>query len=104
MFAVINDTKWEELRQAMYELGPLSPRWRTKDLSGYLSPSDGDWFYHFRSGGYSTIEWVEIFVTTPEQEAAVEAALRRVHVPGRRLENGFRVHGHATEGDALEYL
>jgi hypothetical protein len=104
MFAAMNDTKWDALRQAMYELGPLSPSWRTKDLSGYLSTLDSDWFYHFRGDGYCTIASVEIYVTTSEQEAAVEAALRRVHVPGRRFENGFRVHGHAIEGEFLEYL
>jgi hypothetical protein len=100
----MNDTKWDELRLAMYELGPLSPRWRTKDLSGYVSPWDGDWFYHFRDGGYSSIEWVEILVTTPEQDAAIESALRGVHVPGRRIENGFRVYGYQARGDVLDNL
>ena len=100
----MNNTKWDELRLAMYGLGCLSPSWRTEDLSGYVSSLDGDWFYHFREGGYASIEWVEIMVTTPEQGAAVEAALRRVHVPGYRFENGFRVYGYAAEGQAMDYL
>jgi hypothetical protein len=69
-----------------------------------VSPLDGDWFYHFRVGGYSSIEWVEIMVTAPEQEAAVESVLRRVHVPGQRFESGFRVYGYADDGQALEYV
>jgi hypothetical protein len=97
-------TKWDELRLAMYELGQSSPRWRVNDLSGYLSPWDGEWFYHFRDGGYGTIEWVEIRVATPEQDVVVEAALRRVHVPGHRVEHGFRVYGYAREGVTLDYI
>ncbi len=104
MHAVMNNTKWDELRLAMYALGRLSPRWRTKDLSGYVSPLDGEWFFHFRDGGYSSIEWVEILITTSEQQAAVEAALRRVHVPGQRFENGFRVYGYVADGEASGYL
>jgi len=33
----MNETKWDELRLAMYALGNLHPRWRTKDVSGYAS-------------------------------------------------------------------
>jgi hypothetical protein len=99
----MNETKWDELRLAMYGLGRLCPEWRTKDLSGYLSPWDGEWFYHFREGRYGSIEWVEIRVATPEQDVAVETALRQVHVPGHRVERGFRVYGYAREGAALDY-
>jgi hypothetical protein len=100
----MNETKWDELRLAMYGLGGMCPRWRTKDFSGYLSPWEGEWFYHFRDGGYSSIEWVEILVATPEQDLAVEEALRQVHVPGHRVEHGFRVYGYARQGAALDYI
>jgi hypothetical protein len=100
----MNDTKWDELRRAMYALGEASPRWRTKDLSGYLSLWDGEWFYHFCGGGYDTIEWVEIWTATPEQDAAVEAALRRIHVPGHRVNHGFRVYGYFRSGTAVGYI
>jgi len=100
---VMNQTKWDELRLAMYGLGGQCPRWRTKDRSGYVSPWDAEWFYHFREGGYGSIEWVEIRVTTPEQDVAVEAALRLVHVPGHRVEQGFCVYGYVTDG-AVDYL
>jgi hypothetical protein len=100
----MNDTKWDELRRAMYGLGELCPAWRTKDISGYLSRWDGDWHHHFREGSYASIEWVEIRVLSPAQEAAVLAALREVHVPGERAEHGFRVYGHAQVGASLNYL
>ena len=104
MSPVMNNTKWEELRLAMYGLGGLRPEWRTKDLSGYLSPWDGDWYYHFREGGYDTIQWVEIRATAPPQGEVVEAALRRVHVPGHRTDEGFRVYGYVEDGAAVGYL
>ena len=100
----MNDTKWDELRLAMYGLGDLAPSWRARDVSGYISPWDGEWFYHFRGGGYGSIEWVEIRVNSPEQEAAVLDSLRVVHVPGHRVERGFRVYGHARDGASMEYI
>lgn len=101
---VLNWTKWEELRLAMDGLGPLHPRWRTRDLAGSLSPWNGEWYDHFRQGGYLTIEWVEIEVATLEQEAAVLGLLRQIHVPGERTEPGFRVFGHWTGAGRLDYL
>ena len=47
--AVMNDTKWDEMRLGMGQLGDLSPQWRALDAeSGHLSDWDGDWFHHFR--------------------------------------------------------
>jgi hypothetical protein len=100
----MNATKWEELRRAMYSLGDLSPAWRTKDLSGYLSPWDCEWYYHFREGGYDSIGWTEIRVISSSQEAAVLKALQEVHVPGERVEHGFRVYGYAASGMSLSYI
>jgi hypothetical protein len=100
----MNDTKWEELRLAMYNLGPSSPRWRAKDLSGYTSPWDGEWFYHFRNGGYVSIEWVEIQVSSVDQDAVVLALLKAIHLPGVRIERGFRIYGYTSDGVAVDYL
>src|ERR1700722_19734338 len=100
----MNNTKWEELRLAMYNLSHLRPRWRTKDLSGYLSDWDGDWFYHFRNGGYDSIERVEIQVMSAEQEAVVLALLRQIQLPGKRIEAGFRVYGYARGGEPMDYV
>jgi hypothetical protein len=105
LVSVMNDTKWDELRLAMYELGASSPLWRTKTLgSGYVCEWDGEWFYHFRIGGYADIEWVEIKIASPPQKMNVLTALRRVHVPGHETGDGFRVYGYVKADERLEYL
>lgn len=100
----MNNTKWEELRLAMYSLGHLRPSWRTKDITGYLTPWDGEWFYHFRDGVFTSIEWLEIQVLSAEQDAAVLALLREIHLPGHRIEQGFRVYGYAPDDVAIGYV
>lgn len=101
----MNHTKWDELRLAMYGLGPLSPRWRTLDVeNGHLSDWDGEWFYHFRNGEYKFIRWVEIATESDEQKRAVLAELVKIHVPGERIEGGFRVLGYAELGTEIDYL
>jgi hypothetical protein len=102
---VMNNTKWNELRLAMYSLENLTPQWRTKDVeTGYIPRWDGEWFYHFRDGGYECIEWVEIKVTTPEQNVAVLASLRTIHVPGEKTEEGYRVFGYVAPGKQVDYI
>ena len=82
----MNDTRWDELRTAMYALDRLSPQWRTKDIdSGHVCPWDGDWFYHLKKGGYQSIEWIEIKITSLEQDLAVLDALKKIHVPGQQF-------------------
>ena len=105
MSPLMNNTKWEELRLGMYNLAELSPKWRTKDLAtGYTCPWDGEWFYHFRTGGYESTEWVEIQITSPEQEQAVLEVLRQIHVPGEKTAVGFKVFGYDVVGAGVEYL
>lgn len=105
MFPVMNSTKWEELRLGMFALKTFSPKWRTRDVeSGYLSDWDGEWFYHFREGGYDTIEWLEIQTASPQQEAAVAAILQQIHVPGERNRDGFKVYGYVPQGIPTNYL
>jgi len=100
----MNDTKWDELRLAMYGLSQPKPKWRTKDLeTGFISPWDGEWFYHFRIGGYATIEWVEIRCQTPAQRTAVERELVRVHVPVESTDDGFRVYGFIIPGTPIDF-
>lgn len=103
--SVMNQTKWEELRLAMFALGALAPKWRTCDVeTGYLSDWDGEWFYHFSQGGYKTIEWVELKIDSQVQEQAVLAAIRTIHLPGERSEHGFKVYGYLVDGNAVDYL
>jgi hypothetical protein len=105
MYQVMNNTKWEELRAAMYELDKPSPKWRTRIVgSGFESSWDSEWFYHFREGGYDDIEWVEICAATAEQASMVLAVLRAIHLPGIETDAGFKVFGHLPEGVGCEYL
>lgn len=105
MHPVMNDTKWEEIRLAMYSLGELAPRWRTLDLeNGRVSEWDGEWFYHFSVGGYRFIESLEITVVSHAQKEAVLSALIRIRVPGEHAEYGFKVFGYVADGAAVDYL
>jgi hypothetical protein len=105
MHPLMNDTKWDELRLAMYGLDELAPRWRTLDVeSGYLSMWDREWYYHFRNGGYKSIQWVEIAADTVEQQVAVLRELARIHVPGERTVSGYRVFGYVETGRAVDYI
>jgi hypothetical protein len=103
MTALMNNTKWEKLRLSMCALQSLHIRWRTKDLSGHVSEWDGDWYYHFRDGGYKSIEWVEIRVSA-EQHAAVLSLLQRIHLPGHCIPGGFRIYGYSPAGTAVSYI
>jgi len=102
---LMNATRWEEIRLGMYALGVISPRWRVRELhSRYLSDWDGEWFYHFKVGGYEHIEWLEIETTSPEQTSAVQDVLLQVRVPGERIGNVFRVYGYAPLGKPMDYV
>lgn len=101
----MSNTKWEKLRRAMPDLDELSPQWRTKTTdSGYICPWDGEWFYHFKIGGYQDIECVEIKITSSEQDAAVLEALKTIHIPDHRIEHGFRIYGYARDGEFIDYI
>jgi hypothetical protein len=101
----MNDTKWDEVRVAMYALDDYSPRWRTRDIeSGHVSQWDREWYYHFRNGGYEFIEWLEIAIDSPEQRELVRDCLRRIGVPGVEDVDGFRVLGYAAVGHSVDYI
>ena len=101
---LMNDTKWDELRFEMYALDP-PPRWRIKDVrTGDITRWDREWYYHFLLGGYVNIEWVEIEAENSVQAEQILSALRAIHVPGRCIENGFRVYGYVRPGEPIDYL
>jgi hypothetical protein len=105
MIGVMNNTKWEGLRAAMYELGSLHPQFRIKDREReepWLW--DGEWFYHFRRDAYETIEYVDLKVTSQEQRVAVRDRLRAIHLPGVETEEGFRIYGWIKPGEFVDYL
>lgn len=100
---VMNDTKWDEIRLAMYALEP-PPMWSTLAANGYRSSPDREWFYHFRVGGYACVLHLDIHADTPAQRALIRSALRKVHVPGEETSEGFRVFGYLRDGQAAAYL
>jgi hypothetical protein len=105
MVGVMNDTKWDELRLAMYALGPLGPRFRIKDRGREEPwPWDGEWFYHFRGRGYDAIKHVDLAVGSPAQRDAVRERLRAIHLPGVETDDGFRVYGWVARGAFVDYL
>jgi hypothetical protein len=101
---LMNNTKWNELRVAMDQLKPRA-QWRTKDVeNGYISQWDGDWFDHLRLGGYETIEWLEIKITSAEQNASVLNVLQSIHVPGVKIAGGYRIYGYLPPGTPVDYI
>jgi uncharacterized protein DUF6678 len=100
---VMNNTKWNELRLAMYNTDP-TPRWSTLCQNGYRSAPDREWYYHFRDGGYEDIVYVDIFADDREHRERIRTAIKRIHVPGEETDNGFRIYGYAEPGQMLDYL
>jgi hypothetical protein len=100
---VMNNTKWNELRLAMYALAP-TPAWSTLSTSGYNYGPDREWFYHFRSGGYEDILHVDIQVEAPGQREIVRSVLRNIQVPGEETAAGFRVFGYLQDGQGANYI
>jgi hypothetical protein len=93
----MNDTKWEEIRLAMNDY-PKGTQWRIKNVdSGYVCNWDGDWYYHFRIGGYNTIEWLEIKFNNEEMKNDIINILRKVHVAGEILDNSIKVYGYIKD-------
>ncbi|MFF2879487.1 DUF6678 family protein [Gottfriedia sp. NPDC057991] len=91
---VMNDKKWEEIRLSMCDY-PNNNQWRTKDIeTRFISTWDGEWFYHFRIGGYKCIEWLEIKVETQEIRKGVLNILKNIHVSGDVFDNVIRVYGY----------
>lgn len=101
--SLMNNTKWEEIRLAMYNY-PVKTLWRVKNIdNGYLSNWDGEWFCHFKLGGYNTIEWLEIKVDNVAIKNEVINILRKIHVPGEIFENSIKVYGYKKDG-FIDYI
>ncbi len=100
---LMNNTKWRELRLAMYELDP-APRWSTLRLNGYRSSPDREWYYHFQNGGYEDIAYVDIFADDPEHRQRIKEAINRIHLPGEETVDGFRIYGHAEPWQSVDYI
>lgn len=93
--SVMNDTKWEELVQAMRDIG--SPRYRQKHVrADHPAEWDGEWYYHLRP--FVCVEWVDIELTGDAVE--LEAALRAIPVPFTREGPCLRVWGYTRPGSS----
>ncbi len=100
---LMNKTKWDEIRLAMYSL-TTPPEWRTKDLeNGYISEWDREWFYHFKIRGYETIEWLEIRHTSIEQKEIIVMELSKINVPLESKEETLKIYGFVLPGVFIEY-
>ena len=100
---LMNNTKWNELRLAMYKTAP-APRWSVLRKNGYRSLADREWYYHFRDGGYEDIVHVDIFADNLEHRECIRMAIRRIQLPGEETDDGFRVYGYAHQGQTAVYL
>jgi hypothetical protein len=100
---VMNNTKWNELRLAMYSTDP-APRWSTLCQNGHRSAPDREWYYHFRDGGYEDIVHVDIFADDLEHRERIKMAIKRIHLPGEETDDGFRIYGYAEQGQTVDYL
>ncbi|GAA0076942.1 hypothetical protein UT300005_13200 [Clostridium sp. CTA-5] len=101
--SLMNNTKWKEIRLAMYQYHETI-MWRVKNIdNGYLSNWDGEWFYHFKLMGYDTIEWLEIKVDNEEMKNKIVNILRKIHVPGEILNNSIKVYGYKKD-EFINYI
>lgn len=91
---IMNNTKWEEIRISMNQ-NLFNTSWRTKNVeTGYISSWDMEWFYHFKDGGYKTIEWLEIMLNNEIDRNEIVNKLRVIHVPGEIVGNIIRIYGY----------
>ncbi len=102
-YPIMNNTKWDELRLAMYALEP-APAWHTRSTNGHRYGPDREWFYHFREGGYADIHYVDIVADDAAHRENILAALKKIHVPGEETASGFRVFGWIDPGQDVSYL
>lgn len=108
---VMNNTKWNELAEALYDLG-LVFTIQFVDMEepvgggGFWSPHPRYWDGPFGPFLTLAIEWLEIDPIRYEQQghllspqridcgAAVEARLQQIHVPYHREGERFRITGY----------
>lgn len=100
MNSLMNNTKWGEIRVEMLNF-PFNIFWRTKDLNGFISQWDSDWYYHFKEDGYKTIEWLEL-KTRSDIQMEVLKVLKQIHVPGEIHKESIIIFGYKQ--GYIEYL
>ncbi|KIV73480.1 hypothetical protein SZ39_2005 [Bacillus mycoides] len=100
---LMNNTKWNEIRLAMYNY-PLPIQWRTKDIkNSYICDWDSEWYYHFSIDNYKTIEWLEIKTENEEIKKDIIDLLKKIHVPGEILSNSVKIYGY-KKNNSINYI
>lgn len=115
----MNDTKWNELRDAMLNEMPFQPAFTVKfifdrnepDLSGIISDVSGDWYYGLSIdrecfNAFFAIEWVKIrpwymkkrgaLISDEKVDASreLESLLKKYNIP-YETENGvYCIYGY----------
>ncbi len=87
---VMNNTKWRELRAAMYAIDAVTT-YRVMNINGHYSRKDAEWFYHVQAGGYDDIQYVDIFADGQSHRELIRSALKKIHLPAEETNDGFRV-------------
>ena len=101
--SVMNNTKWQEIRNAMNDCS-INTIWRIQNFkTKYISNWDGDWFYHFK-GNYKNIEWLEIKVENLEEKDQVINILRTINIPGETKDDVIKVYGYVQNNNSIDYL
>ena len=54
-------------------------------------------FFHFKLGGYTTIEWLEIKVDNDEIKNDLVNIFNKVHVPGEVLNDKIKIYGYIKD-------
>lgn len=101
--SVMNNTKWQEIRNAMNNCSINTIQRIQNFKTKYISNWDGDWFYHFK-GNYKNIEWLEIKVENLEEKDQVINILRTINIPGETKDDVIKVYGYVQNNNPIDYL
>ncbi len=100
---LMNDTKWEELRLAMYDVRP-APRFVQVTTAGQSYGPDREWFYHFREPPYRELLRVEIYADDAAHRLEIRPKLEAIHLPGKETSGGFVSVGDCEPGDVGDVI
>ena len=116
LVSVMNNTKWEKLRDLILELPGRKPRYRLKCLradDGRACCWDGDWYYHLPT--YKSIEWLDIdpiirhrqgrLLNDKKTDCSQQLCdlLKKKHVPFSLEGKYIRVWGYQRPGQTIEF-
>jgi hypothetical protein len=100
----MNIPKWEELRLAMLSF-ERQPPWRTRDAEkGMNHPGTPNGSITSASAAFTPQSGLRLPHRVPSTFRKLKEALARLHVPGERTEDGFKVYGFIPIGKALDYV